>query len=194
MKSRKLTVAIKDSIVDSLAASWKAANKEPEVQDTRAKLKQQLAVACHKETYKKYDFSNIPEEFLNTRSCIRVQMPDGGVEIANFGKDEEGKTIYLPSTRESKVEYVISKSDSFYKDYKQKLEVLKKEVEKRNEYESSLHKFQAQVRQTLDSVNTTKQLVEVWPEVEEHLPESVKDPSKIQLPSVNIQSLNEQLK
>ena len=63
-----------------------------------------------------------------------------------------------------------------------------------NEYGLNFRNFKSQVRQTLDSVNTTKQLVEVWPEVEEHLPESVKDPSKIQLPSVNIQSLNEQLK
>lgn len=51
-----------------------------------------------------------------------------------------------------------------------------------------------QVRQVVDAVNTTKQLLEVWPEAEQFIPEDIRDPSTITLPSVNIADLNNQVK
>ena len=36
----------------------------------------------------------------------------------------------------------------------------------------------------LDSVNTTKQLLEAWPEIERFMPSGYVDPSKVQLPAI----------
>jgi hypothetical protein len=61
--------------------------------------------------------------------------------------------------------------------YVKENEVLKKHNQKRNDYACD-------IRAVLDSVNTTKQLVEAWPEVEQYIPNSFRDPSTVQLPAI----------
>lgn len=53
--------------------------------------------------------------------------------------------------------------------------------------------YEEQVRQVCYGVNTSRQLFEVWPEVERFVPSAIVKPSNINLPSVNIRSLNSKL-
>lgn len=194
MKSRKLTVSLKDSIVESMLENWDASNEEPKITRTRGQIQSDLAMACRKEVYGKYDFSLLPEDFFNRECKIMVMFPNDSVVSLEYPRDKDGYRQYLPATRDSKVELVIKEGDKFFKEYQESLETLKTENEAYNKHIGLRDKFSSEVRQVLDSVNMTKQLIEVWPEVENHLPPEVKDPSAIQLPSVNLQELTNQLK
>lgn len=63
----------------------------------------------------------------------------------------------------------------------------KKRQQKRSE-------FKSEVNDILHAVNTTKQLVEAWPEIEQFIPAYLVDPSKaINLPAIPTSRLNEKL-
>lgn len=197
MKSLRLTVSLRDSIQESIMNSWKVANPEPEAEfKSLEKLRANLAFDCYNEVYGDIDFSVLPKEFINTESYIKVQLPNGDIEHFCFIIwDDKGVSSreYLPSSKTSKVELVLNKEEGPYARFKKAKEERKAALIPREERRAKLADFSHKVRQVLDSVNTTKQLVEAWPEIEEHLPSSIANPSKIQLPAVSIDSLNSQL-
>ncbi len=53
--------------------------------------------------------------------------------------------------------------------------------------------YKDETMRILHSVNTVKQLLQVWPEVEEFLPDGTKNVDNAQLPMVQVTKLNEQL-
>ena len=53
--------------------------------------------------------------------------------------------------------------------------------------------YKEETMRILHSVNTVKQLLQVWPEVKEFLPDSTKNVDNAQLPMVQVTKLNEQL-
>ena len=53
--------------------------------------------------------------------------------------------------------------------------------------------YKDETMRILHSVNTVKQLLQVWPEVKEFLPDSAKNVDNAQLPMVQVTKLNEQL-
>lgn len=62
------------------------------------------------------------------------------------------------------------------------------------EWNSDRSMYRASVEEVVGGVNTTGQLLEVWPEVDRFLPKAIINPSNIMLPAVNVKALNEQLK
>lgn len=101
---------------------------------------------------------------------------------------------YKVSTSEAKVEYVFTEDDPLWVEYQTAKELTKafnKEVE---EHQATRKLYSEEVDQVLQGVNTTGQLLGQWPEIEEFLPSNIANPSKINLPSVSVKKLNEQLK
>ena len=95
----------------------------------------------------------------------------------------KGTTKVLKITDEIAEEYIFSTGFTTLKN--------KKDLNK--DYDTWLANRSAvadQVRMALDSVNTTGQLLSVWPEAEKFIPTDVLDFSTIQLPSVSFSSLN----
>lgn len=54
--------------------------------------------------------------------------------------------------------------------------------------------YMEEVKNVLDGVNTTGQLLEAWPECSDFIPAGIKNPSKIQLPVVSIAALTAAIK
>ena len=61
------------------------------------------------------------------------------------------------------------------------------------EHQKSLKKFTNELKQVLESVNTTGQLLEVWPEAAPFVPQEISNPSSISLPAVSFVELNKVL-
>lgn len=193
MKSLRLTQQIRDSIVKSFGDKRRSQLPEPEIKTTRAKLKESFGKELHSQVYGHIDLSNVPEDLINVSNGIKVQWPDEDISVLYFGDDEDGETIYLPCTVDSKVEIVLTKDNPAYIKYKQGLDKYKKDKEIVDSYLSDERHYLGQVRQVVNAVNTTKQLLEAWPEAEQFIPDDIKDPSSITLPSVNIAELNKQI-
>jgi hypothetical protein len=67
-------------------------------------------------------------------------------------------------------------------------------IKVKEQYDTDLKQFRSEVSNLLDSVNTTKQLVELWPTVEQYLPAHIADPDVgIKLPMLLISRLDEKL-
>lgn len=193
MKSLRLSQGMRDNIVDNVMKKWDESNVAPEVSVSRASLKNTLADEIHSKVYGKYEDAGLPMDMLNTNWYIKVQFPSEEIIDLDFTPDEGDSYKYRISSNQSKVEYVLSDKDPLYKKYKKGLEKYKSEKKVYDEHRTSRQGYRKQVREVLDGVNTTKQLLEQWPEVEPFLPVNLSNPSNIQLPSVNISELNKQL-
>lgn len=188
MKSLRLNKELRTTILESFTDKYVSSNPKPEVGSaTLAKFA--AAIQVQKKLYGKYE-GLLPEEFVNKSFNVKVQLPNGAVQHWNFGNDEEGNTIYLLSTKESKVEYVFTDSDPIYAEYKKVVDDVKAQEAVYKEWRKGYDKFKSEVTQVLESVNTTGQLVEVWPESLPFIPQEISDPSKINLPSVNFAEIN----
>jgi hypothetical protein len=193
MKSRKLTVSMKDSIRDSIGKAWDASNPPPEVEVTpRWKIESDFAKDCHNTAYGTIDFKGVSEDFLNKASGIKIKMPDDNIFWPTY-RDDEGNREELVSSELPGVKLVLTKESPEYIKYKKALRSMKDATKVLDSHKETKNIFLEQVQQGLDSVNTTKQLLEIWPEIEEHLPNDIRDLSSIQLPSVNFKELNKQL-
>jgi hypothetical protein len=193
-KSLRLNKSLRDSILKSIMNKYEEANPLPESElPTSVDLKVDLAEKIHKKVYGKYSI-NIPIDMVNTSNHIKVQYPNQSVVQLYFKYDENKGYDYKISTKQSKVEYVLSEDDPLWLDFiaiKNKIDefnnIIKGLVKDKKSYEEG-------VSQVLEGVNTTGQLLEQWPEVEDYLPQNISNPSKINLPSVSVSKLNEKLK
>jgi len=188
MKSLRLTKQLRENILESFVAKYKEANTPPQEPKSERQLGQEFADKVHQKVYGKY-LSLVPEYMFNLANAIRVQLPNDGVQWLYFGENEKG-SCKRPCTNESKIEYVFTDSDPIFLEYSNALNTCKVEVQQYQEYNKVLAKFKSDVSQVLESVNTTKQLVEVWPESEPFLPKEVSNPSSINLPAVNFAEIN----
>lgn len=196
MKSLRLNKELRQTILENFVSKWEGSNPEPTSELlSRKELLQALAKEISEKVYGKFweTLKDIPDEFLYKSSSVLVQWPDESIDRLYFGRDSENDDIRMLSTRESKVEYVISKTDKLYKSYKDNVELLKQFENELSEYKTKRNNFSRQVSQVLSSVNTTGQLIEVWPESEAFIPVDIHNPSTISLPSVSFQDLNSQL-
>lgn len=66
--------------------------------------------------------------------------------------------------------------------------------ELKSKFEEEQKSFKSEVRSVIESCNTTKQLLEVWPKAEPYLPAYLSDPDQgIKLPALQISRLEERL-
>jgi len=84
-----------------------------------------------------------------------------------------------------------SEAGAIYKEYKKNIKGNKKAKDAHKAWELKKSNYLSDVRNVLQGVNTTGQLLEQWEEVEKFIPVGIVDPSSINLPSnVSIAQLN----
>jgi hypothetical protein len=157
-----------------------------------------LADKVHNKVYGKYDLEGIPKDLLNTCNYIKIQRPDGGIKHLEFAKTTtiDGNSTYTckVSTKESKVEYVFIGDDPLWVEYQSARELTKAFNKTVEAHKETRQLYTEEVDQVLQGVNTTGQLLEQWPEILPYLPSNLNNPSNINLPSISVKKLNEQLK
>jgi hypothetical protein len=92
------------------------------------------------------------------------------------------------------VEYVFIGDDPLWVEYQSARELTKAFNKTVEAHKETRQLYTEEVDQVLQGVNTTGQLLEQWPEILPYLPSNLNNPSNINLPSISVKKLNEQLK
>jgi len=198
MKSRKLTVELKDKIVSNFVTHWKNQYNEPEEAESLEKIQSDFAKALRKENFGRYD--DLPEGVANTSSTLRIRLPNDSVVEFPFLKDNfknkwDRDQLVVPCVAGVDVDLIDQYENPHYLMYKEAMDTRKETDKKYQEWGKAKIDFACKIREVLDSVNTTKQFVEVWPEAEDFIPEEIRNPSAINLPALsNIEELNNIIK
>ena len=184
MKSIRLNKESRKHILNSVMEKYKEVNGLPEPDDFEGQLSN-LALKVYKRKYGKIVdyFKEIPTNMLNLRSYASLHLQNGSIIHPDFPNDlkfpTENMALSVTPT-ENNVVMTILENESKYK-------------KQLGAYVYEQNKYKEQVETVINSCNTTGQLVELWPEVTEFIPETMRNPSKINLPSVCISNLNQAL-
>lgn len=190
MKSVRLTKDMRQRILDSYLACYRASNPEPQRYTEKA-IEGVFAEVLRKNFFVKagVDETTIPTEFLKQANYIRVVLPDNTSTYFYFYNKDGSDYGYKPCPNLDGA-IAIDVNDPDYLAYKEAKRKLKELNQPYDAWCSAYNAVQSQVRMALDSVNTTGKLLSVWPEAEKFIPTDVLDFSAIQLPSVSFSSLN----
>jgi len=177
MKSIRLNVEMRQDILTSMLEAWKKSNPAPY---NLAEETSKIAETIWKNKYGKIDFSGIPTRMLRYSCSVQIQV-NGTVKSYKL---QESMPMEYQSYYNEAILKVYDKEPAFIAKYNEKV----KENDKWNLSRSS---FEDEIKQIIYSVNTTKQLVELWPEAEQYLPAYAADPSKgVNLPALKTSRLN----
>lgn len=210
-KSIRLNKQLRQDILDNIMGAYDIANPQPvePIADTKNSIVKTLLEITLKKNQKLLDLIKNNYELLKEdfNSCgkytsLIYNNYDGNfksVYLGNFLSTEELSLI--PRSLFKNAVINLEDSNQVSATLKKVIDADKlfnkttlKQFSKDNKEWSTNHKnYKAQVSTVLEGVNTTNQLLEVWPEVEKFLPVGVLEPSKIQLPSVSISTLNSAL-
>lgn len=185
-KSVRLNKEIRTRILTSIMDKYRDKNPLP-VEPAKEHNWLAESVYARKYGHLEQDISEIPSELLDMRSYILVQVAGHGLnpdflEVDGVTPKRAFAQIYHPATPEEEAEYVRVNKEN------------RKLQQAHDKAVRDMNTYREEVRDVLSSVNTSKQLVELWPEVEEFIPNTLRDPSNIQLPTVSVASLNDALK
>lgn len=193
MKSMKLTVNLKERIVDNFLLHWEGQYKKPSEPEARHTIESDFAKALRAEKYGEYD--HLPDDIVNKSVCLCIRLPNDSVVSYNFLKDGEDmydyKALPVSSKRGVQVDLLDGHTNPHYIKYLERIKEAKEVDLVMKGWQKNRNEFQGKVLEVLNSVNTTKQFVDVWPEAEKFIPDDVRDPSTINLPALaNIEELN----
>lgn len=207
-KSIRLNKTLRSDIIANIMSSYDAANPEPVRPEPKAGSIDDMVKAYFLNKHKKVieEVGNLSTELLkfvhliDPSDYIGYRSETGSWESFCLTKEdvEKYKVPYSlrnnavinledPAQLTAPIRKVLEAKKKFEKT------TLKEYKQVHKDYELERRNYVQQIQTVLDGVNTSNQLLEVWPEVEEYLPIGVVEPSKIQLPSVNIQTLNSAL-
>lgn len=192
MKSLRLNKELRGAIVEAVMEKWDNNHETPPEPECPNNYKKVLAAELNEFIYSE-KIQAVPSDLLNMNSNLKVQLPDGGIENWYYPSEEGSYYGYLPGTKESKVEYVFTEKDKYWIKYQEFLKTQRKVREVHNEYIKARINYEDKVSQVVQGVNTTGQLLEVWPEVAPFLPKNLNNPSSIQLPAICTEELNAEL-
>tara|TARA_R110000822_G_scaffold35050_2_gene98994 strand:+ start:771 stop:1328 length:558 start_codon:yes stop_codon:yes gene_type:complete len=182
MKSIRLNKLIRDDISNAMVASWEKTSPKP--CDLR-KEQQKVGDAIYKEAHKKITFGNAHLNFFNVSAAIKYTV-DGVVQQSIMSCARPMRAT-APNRSSDNIAIVYDKTPKVVLDLQK--------LEKANSDWITLKSiFKEEIQQIISSVNTTQQLVDIWPEAEQYLPAYACDPSKgIKLPALKTSRLNEAL-
>lgn len=171
MKSIRLTNVVRASIKDSVVAQYREANPLPPNGDVMAYIAKHVDIVP--QTVKaKY------AEYFDMASVVYFNL-DGEKHAVSIASEipDNGEFCYRNA-------HVPAPEDTGkLKAYFHAREGAKKEA----------GKFARDLSALLEACNTTKQLLEVWPELEEHIPEHIVNPSTMKLPAIRVCDMKEKL-
>lgn len=178
-KSIRLSQAIRANIATSMLASWE--KRQPCPHDL-SKLEKELGDVYWLSAFGniKSALKKIPEKMLRKSSSIKVQI--AGV-VREFAMTETRAHPYEGQYTRLVVAIYDEASPQTAAYDKAKAEV--------NDWGAQRLEFTNEINTILNSVQTTGQLIQIWPEAEQHLPPFAADPSKgINLPTLKTSRLN----
>lgn len=182
MKSMTLTKQMREDILKSVIEKWKEKNQEPDIKAAENDFAEYLWSDYFKK--EKSLFDGVPSEFMNLATDMKYCV-NGEVKQASL-KDGNSKPVNWKGYRNP----VLKDIRDTHKEYS-KYNAVVIDHEKWRERGNEVFR---ETKAILESVNTTKQLLEIWPQCEPFIPAHIADPDKaIRLPAIEMSRLNERL-
>ena len=187
MKSIRLNKQIRKDIISSINMAFnenalKKYSLPKNVSEYRQNELISAIMGVYNDKYKDTVLSNIPKEFLRFgKGWLEVHAEDGRVY--------QIKTPNNVATPDSRVLKVVSNPEftKIFAEY----ELVAGKI---NEMNKDLISSIKETTVILDSVNTTQQLIDLWPKIEQYLPAYIQSPEKvINLPALRTDRLSEKL-
>lgn len=183
MKSITLNKKIRDDILDSIMDQWRKDNPAPNAIEAQHFFAEWL---WNRHYGKFVDvLEKLPEDMLYQSDTLKYQY-QGKVNAVRLKEKRPSKAYnyYSPPVLEV---FDVGKEPRQLKKY---LEV----QEKNADWSKAYCSLESECKTILSSVRTTKQLLEIWPQVEPFFPAYLADPSQgVALPALPISRLNERL-
>lgn len=209
MKSIRFNKNIRADIVQNIEKAYIEENPEPLVMPSITSVLQKALWQFYLEEVKpiKEAFKANPvlQRYETTTSYMYARMPSG----ATITIYEEGDTCIKErflslntsssycwdwEVTESKGTPVVPALIQEVLDTEKANKKIRREQNKKLEaWQTEADRYIRDITQIIDGCNTSGQLLQIWPEVEKFLPRGATNPSRIQLPSVNIAELNRKL-
>jgi len=179
MKSIKLNQTIRDDILLSIMSMWDEKNTEPDIKTAEHTLALWLWGRC---VGKGLSFDGVPDKFLNKSTGIKFSF-GGDVNQVHL---EYAMPVWWGR-------YDVPVLEVFEKEHKE-LKKFHKTNADHETWRAQRDEIKRESAVVLESVNTTKQLVEMWPQCEPFLPAYVANPDQaVRLPAIPLSRLNERL-
>lgn len=194
--STRLTNAIRDEIIKNAITKTKFNERIKEKEQEGELILFKLLMEYHggEEAYRKLErqVRELRTKTANIRS--KNVYVDFGLYSSNRCFNLGGRTAYMPSMGSlpeeySSLELLSPRERIVFAANHPQVEAYFKVREEIDELETSRSKVRQEVKAMVYSVNTTKRLVEVWPESAELIPPA-NQVAKVGLPAINVASLN----
>lgn len=183
MKSVTLTKSMRHDILVSIIDKWKEKNPVPKLEQAE----HDFAMYLWNDYFKKQKpkLKDVPRDFMrlarNVKFCV-----NGEVGEVSFLEEKEMPRNWESSYNSPVLKTVIDSNKEYCK-YKKVKDAHSDWLEKGRE-------IQIETKAILESVNTTRQLLELWEQCEPFLPAYIADPDKaIKLPAIKMSRLNERI-
>lgn len=181
MKSIRLSKQLRLEIIQNISDAYNKTTPPP------APSRDEIDHTFARKVYDRYiedyidEISQVPSDFINTKHCFQITI-GGQYKYLYLYKGNEPD--YQPMPKSGAALMQLSTDAQEVEEYDKLLTDFDEWAKKKNA-------MIAQATAIIEQVNTTKQLVETWAEVEPMIPEYIRNPSKgIQLPAVLTESLN----
>lgn len=179
MKSIRLNDTKRMDILQSVISAWEKENEEPKIHILENKCANDYYIKSLGENLCKKLRDPSIRDYINTRSYVPVQVCG---EIFHFNLLNN-----LPAKCDRNIIGIFDKKSKFHIEYE-------KAKDKHDLWLEEKRLLSRETSQILDAVSTTKQLLEVWPQIKPLIPAYIFDPSDaINLPMIPISRLNERL-
>lgn len=178
-KSIRLSGAIRANICASMLVAWEKNNVSPR---NPKEIEHRVAEELWLNSYAniKTALKKIPEQMLKWSDHVIVQV--GGV-VKAFTLPESRPYPWHTQYNSAILEVLTEPTDLMHS-----LEAAKSAKE---DWAKLRDDFREEIKTILESVQTTGQLIQLWPEAEQYLPPFAADPSKgINLPALKTSRLN----
>lgn len=202
MKSIRLNNEIREQILDNIKAAYLKVNPLYKRPPNNLSFSQQTAEIAKAEHLQEVAMlSALIQEHPDLKILKLLSLSDNCTRVGKVLLPENNVSVEFDSPMPGVHQWVALRDWRDSKDQPRKIKTLlknkakidrdyRKETEKVNESQKELERYLDKVRQPIYGVNTTGQLLEIWPEVSKYLPQGTINPSKINLPAINIKDLN----
>lgn len=191
MKAIRLNQAIRSDMIKSMREQYDQNNPPPSTLEERNAAQGRAARSIWDKFLGHYKtaLEAVPAKFLNESNIVKVAIEEGGMKEVGI-YDAAGIRATLPAIRNGSYDWHpvgILTADE-YAAFVEHFEALKKEYTAWSEEKEALI---AEATIIIDSIQTTKQLHEIWPEGCAYLPPFAADPSLgMQVPALHTSRLN----
>ncbi len=205
LKSILLNKQSRQDIVDNIMQSYKKQNPAPEVVDTRLHDMQTVLLKYYRQKHadiiNMYKNKPVIRKFITTSPSVEYNDSNGIACSLPFNL-EQGDDVRLPVAKRCMFVNLNNPDDvakfpkyviDVINNNKSKEKSVRKQRAALSAWKVEYERYEQDISNVINGSRSTGQLLNVWPEVEQFLPVGASDPSTINLPSVNINSLNARL-